>query len=141
MSPKIKHATENDILTLEIVIAHHQPIMLFHQWSSILECQQDISIAMCASASLDEHVSESSGNEESSLGQEHCISNSSSNDSILVLVSGPSGIMYEMSKVSSLGPTSIIVTPIGVVAQVHHQMETGMEVINIQWGKECYFKT
>ena len=123
------------------MIAHHQPIMLFHQWSSILECQQDISIGMCSPASLDDHVSESSGNDESSLVQEHCISNSNSSDSTLVLVSGPSGTRYEMSKVSSLGSTSIIDIPIRVVAQVHHQMETGMEVIIIHWGKGCFIQS
>ena len=50
-------------------------------------------------------------------------------------VSGSSGTRSEMSNVSSFDSTSIINELLGTVAQVHDQMETGMEDNTIQWGK------
>ena len=40
-----------------------------------------------------------------------------------------------MSEVSSVDSTSIIDDLLGIVAQVHDQMEIGMEDKTIQWGK------
>ena len=108
--------------------------MLFHQWSSVLECQQSIHLAICASALLDELVSECSGDEDSSLSEGNSSnssnssnSNSSSSDSTLLSVSGSSGTRSEMSEVSCVDSTSIIDNLLGIVAQVHDQMEIGME--------------
>jgi hypothetical protein len=111
--------------------------MLFSQWSSVLEHQQGIHLAICASALLDELVSKSSGDEDSSLseGNSSNSSSSSSSDSTLLSVSGSSGTRSEMSEVSSLDSTSIIENLLGIVAQMHDQMEIGMEENTIQWGK------
>ena len=63
-------------------------------------------------------------------------SNSSSSiDSTLSSVSGSSGTRSEMSEVSSVDSTSIIDDLLGIVTQVHDQMEIGMEDNTIQWGK------
>ena len=62
-------------------------------------------------------------------------SNSSSSDSTLPSVSGFSGTRSEMSEVSSVDSTSIIHDLLGIVAQVHDQIEIGMEDNTIQWGK------
>ena len=105
--------------------------MSFRQWSSVLECQQGLHLALCASAFLDELISESSGDEDSSLS-EGSSSNSSSSDSTLLSVSGSSGTRSEMSEVSSIDSASIIDNLLGIVAQVHDQMETGMEDNTIQ---------
>jgi hypothetical protein len=43
-----------------------------------------------------------------------------------------------MSEVSSVDSTSIIDDLLGIVAQVHDQMETGMEDSTIQWGKRIF---
>ena len=40
-----------------------------------------------------------------------------------------------MSEVSSIDSASILDNLLGIVAQVHDQMETGMEDNTIQWGK------
>ena len=96
--------------------------MYFCQWSPVLEHQQGISLAICASALLDKHVSESSGNKDSSLGEgnsRNSTSTSSRNSSTLLLVSGCSGTRSEMSEVSSVNSTSIIDNHLGIVAQVH----------------------
>ena len=115
--------------------------MSFRRWSSVLECQQGLHLALCASALLDELISESSGDEDSSLSEgnssnsSNSNSNSSSSDSTLSSVSGSSGTRSEMSEVSSVDSTSIIDDLLGIVAQVHDQMEIGMEDNTIQWGK------
>jgi hypothetical protein len=115
--------------------------MSFYRWSSVLECQQGIHLAICPSALLDELTSKSSGNEDSSLSEGNsCNSNSSSSGSTLPSVSGFSGTRSEMSKVSSIDSTSIIDILLGIVAQVHDQMEIGMEDNTIQWGKDYLFK-
>ena len=79
--------------------------MSFCRWSSVLECQQGINLAIRASALLDELVSESSGDEDSSLSEGNSSnssnSNSSSSDSTLPSESGSSGTRSEMSEVSS----------------------------------------
>ena len=62
-------------------------------------------------------------------------SNSSSSDSTFSSVSGSSGTRSEMSEVSSVDSTSIIDDLLAIVAQVHDQMETGMDDNTIQWGK------
>ena len=84
--------------------------MSFCQWSSVLEHQQGINLAICASTLLDELVSESSGDEDSSLseGNSSNSNSSSSSDSTLPSVSGSSGTRSEMSEVSSEVSTSII---------------------------------
>ena len=112
--------------------------MSFSRWSSVLECQQGINLAICASALLDELVSESSGDEDSSLseGNSSNSSNSSSSDSTLLSVSRSSGTSSEMSEVSSIDSASIIDNLLRIVAQVHDQMETGMEDNTIQWEKD-----
>ena len=115
--------------------------MSIPQWSSVLECQQGIILAICTSALLDELVSESSGDEDSSLSEgnssnsSNSNSNSSSSDSTLLSVSGSSGTRSEMSEVSSIDSASIIDNLLEIVAQVHDQMETGMDDNTIQWGK------
>ena len=45
-----------------------------------------------------------------------------------------------MSEVSSVDSTSEIKNLLGIVAQVHDQMETGLDDNTIQWGKDCLFK-
>ena len=100
--------------------------MSFRRWSSVLECQQGINLAICAFALLDELVSESSGDEDSSLS-EGSSSNSSSSDITLSSVSGSSGTRSEMSEVSSIDSASIIDILLEMVAQVHNPMETDME--------------
>ena len=74
--------------------------MSFHQWSSVLESQHGITLAICASALLDELVSKCSGDEDSSLSEENS-SNSSTGDSTLLSVSDSSGTRSKMSEVSS----------------------------------------
>ena len=61
-------------------------------------------------------------------------SNSSSSDSTLLSVSGSSGTRSEISEVSSVDSPFIIDDLLGIVAQVHVQMMTGMEDNTIQWG-------
>jgi hypothetical protein len=117
--------------------------MYFCQWSHVLEHQQGISLAICASALLDAHVSESSDNKDSSLGKgnsRNSTSTSSRNSSTLSLISGCSGTRFEMFEVSSVDSASIIDNRLGIVAQVHDQMETGMEDNTIEWGKDFLFK-
>ena len=112
--------------------------MSFCQWSSVLEHQQGINLAICASTLLDELVSESSGDEDLSLSEGNSSnSNNSRSDSTLSSVSGSSGTRSEMSEVSSIDSASIIDNLLGIVAQVHDQMEIGMEDNTIQWGKSC----
>ena len=53
----------------------------------------------------------------------------------MLFVFGSSGTRSEMSNVSSIGSTSIIDNLLGIVAQMHDQMETGMEDNTIQRGK------
>ena len=79
-------------------------------------CQQGLHLALCASALLDELVSESSGDKDSSLseGNSSNSSNSSSSDSTLPSVSGSSGTRSEMSEVSSVDSTSIIDDLLGI---------------------------
>jgi hypothetical protein len=108
--------------------------MLLCQWRSVIECQQGINLALCSSALLDELVSKSSGDEDSSLSE-----GNSSSVSTLLSVPGSSGIRSEMSEVSSVDSTSIIDNLLGIEAQVHGQMETGMEDNTIQWGKDYLF--
>ena len=109
--------------------------MLFCQWSSVLECQQDIHLAICTSVSLDELISESSIDEDSSLSEGNISNCSSSSGSTLLSLSGSSGTRSEMSEVSSVDSTSITDDLCGIVAQVHDQREIGMEDNTIQWGK------
>ena len=111
----------------------HHLIMSFCCWSSVLEHQQGVSLAICASALLDELVSKSSDNEDSSLDEEY--RNKSSSDSSLLSVSNSSGSRSEMSEMSSVDSTSIIHDLLRIVAHAHDQMETGMEDNTIQWGK------
>ena len=58
-----------------------------------------------------------------------------SSDSPFLSVSGSSGSRSKISEVSSIDSTFIIDDLLGIVAQVHDQMETGMEDNTIQWGK------
>ena len=90
--------------------------MLFRQWSSVLECQQGLHLALCASALLDELISESSGDEDSSLseGNSSNSNSSSSSDSTLLSVSGSSGTRSEMCEVSSVDSTFIIDNLLGI---------------------------
>jgi hypothetical protein len=113
--------------------------MSYCRWSSVLERQQGINLALCASALLDEFISESSGNEDSSLSEGNS-SNSSSSDSTLSSVSGSSGTRSEMSEVNSVDSASIIDNLLGVVAQVHDQTEIGMEDNTIQWGNRLHIQ-
>jgi hypothetical protein len=100
--------------------------MSFCQWSSVLEHQQCIHLAKGASALLDALISKSIVNEDYSLSEGNS-SNSSSSDRTLLSASGSSGTRSEMSEVSSVDSASIIDDCLGIVAQVHDQMETGME--------------
>ena len=111
--------------------------MSFCQWSSVFERQQGLHLALCASALLDELISESSGGDDDSSLSKGNSSNCSrsSSDSTLSPVSGSSGTRSEMSEVSSVDSTSIIDDLLGIVAQVHDQMEAGMEDNTIQWGR------
>ena len=54
---------------------------------------------------------------------------------MMLLVSGSSGTRSEVSNASSIDSTSIIDNLLGIVAQVHDQMETEMEDNTNQWGK------
>ena len=129
-------AQNNKFKTKLFVVAHHHIIMSFCSWSSVVERQQGVSLAICASALLDELVSTSSESEDSSLDEEYRSnsSNNSRSNSTLLSVSGSSGSRSEMSEVSSVDSTSIIDDLLGIVAQVHDQMETGMEDNTIQWS-------
>ena len=60
------------------------------------------------------------------------MSTSSSSNSTLLSVSGSSGTKSEMPEVSGVDTTSIIDDLLGIVAQVHEQVETGMEVNTFQ---------
>ena len=93
---------------------------------------------MCASVLLDELVSESSNNEDSSSSDEY--QSNSSSGSMMSLVSGSSSTRSEMSNVSSIDSTSIIDNLLGIVSQVHDQMETGMEDNTIQWRKRLFIQ-
>ena len=55
--------------------------MSFRRWSSVLERQQGLHLALCASALLDELISESSGDEDSSLSEGNSSNSSNSNSS------------------------------------------------------------
>ena len=114
--------------------------MLFCWWSSILERQQGIHLAICTSALLDEHISKSSIDEDCSLseGNSSNSSNSSSSDSTLSSVSGSSGTRSEMSEVSSVDSTSIIDDLLGIVAQVHDQIEQAWRKIPFYGGNITY---
>ena len=94
--------------------------MSFRRWSSVLERQQGLHLALCASALLDELVSESSGDEDSSLSEGNSSnssnSNSRSNDSTLSSVSGSSGTRSEKSEVRSVDSASKIDDLLGIVA-------------------------
>ena len=114
--------------------------MSFCQWSSVLECQQGINLAICASALLYELISISSGNEDSSLSEGNISNSSSSSDSTLLSLSSSSVTRSEMTEVSGVDSTSIIDYLLGILAQLHDQMETGMEDNSIYWGKDCLFK-
>ena len=85
--------------------------MSFCQWSSVLGHQQGVSFAICASVLLDELVSESSNNKDSSLREEYqgnSSTSSSSSDITLLSVSDSSSSRSEISEVSSVDSTSII---------------------------------
>ena len=83
--------------------------MSFCQWSSVLGHQQGVSFAICASVLLDELVSESSNNKDSSLREEYQgNSSNSSSDITLLSVSDSSSSRSEISEVSSVDSTSII---------------------------------
>ena len=88
------------------------------KWSSVLECQEGINLAICASAFLDEVVSKSSGVEKSSLseGNSSNCSNSSSSDSTSLSLSGSSGTGSEMPEVSSVDSTSTIDNLLAIVS-------------------------
>ena len=115
--------------------------MSFCCWSSSLERQQGVSLAICASILLDELTSLSSDNEDSSLDVEYRSSNStsssssSSTDSSLLSLSDSSGSRSEVPEVSSVASTSIIDDLLRFMAHVHDQMGTGMEDSTIQWEK------
>ena len=53
----------------------------------------------------------------------------------MLSVSDSSCTKSETFEVSSVDSTSILDGLLGIVAQVHDQMETGMEDNTIQWGK------
>ena len=112
--------------------------MSFHCWSSVLDCQQGVSLAICPYVLLDELVSKSSDYLDSSLDEE-CQSNSStssSSDNTLPSVSDSSGLRSAMLGMSSVDSTSIIVDVLRIVAQMCDQMETGMEDNTIHWEKK-----
>ena len=97
--PQDKHTNQNDKLEPKIfVVAHHHLIMSFHSWSSVLERQQGVSSAICASELLDELVSKRSDNKDSSLDEEYRSNNStsSSSNSTLMSISDSSGSRSEM---------------------------------------------
>ena len=87
--------------------------MSFCQWSSVLERQQGINLAIFTSALLDELVSESSGDEDSSLSEgissNSSNSNSSSSDSTLLSVSGSIGIAIAAIAAVSFTQTGILI--------------------------------
>ena len=115
-------------------------IMLFCQWSSILECQYSISWAICVSELLDEIVGERSSNEEFTLHGENNDGSSgsgtnSSSESNLLSVSTSRGTRSEKSEVRSLHSMYRIVECLGIVLHEHEQMETAIKDISIQWRK------
>ena len=100
----------------------------------IIECQQGINLALCSAELLDELVSKSSGDEDSSLSE-----GNSSSVSTLLSAFGSSGTRSEMSEVSSVDSTSIIDKLLGIVEQVHDQMETGKEDNTISMGEKIAY--
>jgi hypothetical protein len=127
------------ILILFIFVVHYQPIMSFHHWSSIIEWQQGITLALYASTLMDRFNSESSGSKESSLGVGNNSFSSSSNSSdhsnssnISMSSSSNSGSLDGMSSIDS---TFIIEEFIQVTVKMYECMETGIEDNTFQWGK------
>ena len=104
--------------------------MSFHRWSSILEQQQGITLALYASTLMDRLNHESSGSEESSLGVGDNSFSSSSDSSM-----SSSGNCSSLDGMSSIDSTFIIEEVIQVTVQMYECMETGIEDNNIQWGK------
>ena len=91
--------------------------MSFCQWSSVLEYQQGLSFATCASAILDEFISKRSDNENSSLVEEYRSTNSTGGSSNITLLSvtDSSGSRSEMLEVSIVALTSVIDNLFGTV--------------------------
>ena len=100
------------------VFAHHHPIISFCWCGSVLECQKGVSLAICASALLDELVSERRDNDDSSIDEEYrnTSSTSISSDSTLLPVSDSSCTKSEMFEVSSVDSNSILDGLLGIVA-------------------------
>ena len=107
--------------------------MSFHCWSSILEQQQGITLALYASTLMDRLNHESSGSKESSLGvgDNSFSSSSDSSDSSM----SSSGNCSSLDGMSSIDSTFIIEEVIQVTVQMYECMETGIEDNTIQWGK------
>jgi hypothetical protein len=105
--------------------------MSFHCWSSILEQQQGITLALYASTLMDRLNSGSSGSEESSLGVGDNSFSTSSSSSM-----SPSGSSSSLDGMSSIDSTFIIEEVIQLTVQMYECMETGIEDNTIQWGKK-----
>ena len=90
--------------------------------------------AICASASLDGLVSESSNNKDSSLSDKYQsnISTSSSSNSNFFSVSDSSGSRFEMCEVGKYLFNSYLNNCLRIVAHIHDQMETGIKDRTIQ---------
>ena len=107
--------------------------MSFHCWSSILEQQQGITLALYASTLMDRLNHESSGSEESSLGvgDNSFSSSSDSSDSSM----SSSGNCSSLDGMSSIDSNFIIEEVIQVTLQMYECIETGIEDNTIQWRK------
>jgi hypothetical protein len=120
-----------------ILVVHYQPIMSFQHWSSILEQQQGIILALYAYTFMDRLNSESSGSEESRLrvGDNSFSSSSNSSGSSSSSSMSSSGNCSSLAGMSSIDSTFIVEEVIQVTVQMYECMETGIEDNTIQWGK------
>ena len=139
-SPKYKHTAQNNKLKPKInfLLTINSSCRFANGARPVMQKHIGLSEDP-AGAQGQSSIGESSGDEDSSLSEGNSSnssnSNSSSSDSTLSSVSGSSGTRSEISEVSSVDSTSIIDDLLGIVAQVHDQMEIGMEDNTIQWGK------
>ena len=113
--------------------------MSFHHWSSILEQQQGITLALYASTLMDRLNYESNGSEESSLGvgdNSFSSSSDSSDSSDSSSSMSSSGHCSSLDGMSSIDSTFIIEEVIKVTVQMYECMETVMEDNTIQQGRK-----
>ena len=118
--PNTSITAQNNKLKPKVYFLHtSNTSCCFADGALFLSASRVFSLAICTSALLDELVSKSSGDEDSSLSEgnsSNSSNSSSSTDSTLSSVSSSSGTRSEMSELSSVDSTSIINDLLGIVA-------------------------